>query len=304
MRELERALTEAGIAWKKNCPLAPLGSFRIGGNAELALFPDSREKCLAALSLIRKEKISLTVIGNGSNVVFPDAGLSGAVLFTGGCQAIRMEGETVEADAGISLSRLALAARDAGLSGAEFLYGIPGTLGGAVFMNAGAYGGCIDQICLSSDFYDGNTGTVRRLSGAEQAFAVRSSVYQGHPEDVILGATLRLSSGVPEQIAARMSEFLARRKQTQPLEFPSAGSVFKRPEGHYAGKLIEDCGLKGARIGGAEVSQKHAGFIINRGGASAADVRALIAQIRQTVLEKTGVLLECEIRFPGEHREE
>ena len=156
------------------------------------------------------------------------------------------------------------------------------------------------QICISSEYFDSQTGSVSCLHGEKQAFSERSSFFMKHPESVILGAEIRLKDGDREQIGTRMTELIRRRRETQPLEFPSAGSVFRRPVGYFAGKLIEDCGLKGLRIGGAEVSRKHAGFIINTGSATASDVRALVAEIRNTVLEKTGVLLECEIRFPGQ----
>ena len=164
-------------------------------------------------------------------------------------------------------------------------------------MNAGAYGGCMADICVVSDFYDAESNTVGSFSGEEQAFANRTSVYAQNLRYVVLGATLVLWRGVRAEIEAQMRELAARRRASQPLELPSAGSVFKRPEGHFAGKLIEDCGLKGMRVGGAEVSQKHAGFIVNRGGATAADVRALVELIRERVLHDTGVELECEIRF-------
>lgn len=300
MKDLTDALTAAGIEWKQNLPLAPLSSFRIGGCAALSVFPHHREECISALSLIRQAGLSPAVFGNGTNVVFPDEGMKGVLLFTTGCRSIRIDGKTIFAEAGASLSRIAQLAREAGLSGAEFLSGIPGTLGGAVFMNAGAYGGSMEQICTFTECFRSDTGTVSRICGKEQGFSERASVFMKCPGAVILGAEIRLIEDDRERIGARMTDFARRRRETQPLEFPSAGSVFKRPAGHFAGKLIEDCGLKGMRIGGAEVSRKHAGFIINTGNATAADVRALVAQIRDTVAEKTGILLECEIRFPGQ----
>ena len=177
-----------------------------------------------------------------------------------------------------------------------FAHGIPGTLGGAVLMNAGAYGGCMEQVVVSSSYYDRASGEIRTLCGEEHGFGVRKSVYQTLPSAVILEATLRLEKGDPEEILAQMRELAAKRRSTQPLEFPSAGSVFKRPVGHYAGKLIEDCGLKGFAIGGAQVSEKHAGFIVNIGGATARDVNELVRIIQQEVAEKTGYRLECELK--------
>ena len=229
--------------------------------------------------------------------MFPDGRYSGVMVFTGRWQQITRQESCFYASAGVSLYTLSVAARDASLGGAEFAYGIPGTLGGAVLMNAGAFGGCMADICLRSEYFDAQTGETGFFAGAEQAFANRTSIYEKHPRYTVLGAELALTPDNKAAITARMEDYMARRRSTQPLEFPSAGSVFKRPVGHFAGKLIEDCGLKGVSVGGAQVSQKHAGFIINRGGATASDVKALVDLIRNRVLSQTGVELECEIRF-------
>jgi UDP-N-acetylmuramate dehydrogenase len=197
----------------------------------------------------------------------------------------------------VLLSTLAEEARKESLTGLEFAHGIPGTLGGAVFMNAGAFGGEIKDICVNSHYYNIKTLEVGRLEGDAQSFAYRKSFYVDHPECLILGATLSLSPGDPTGIEERMKEYKSRRAASQPLEFPSAGSVFKRPEGDFAARLIDVCGLKGLRVGGAEVSEKHAGFIVNRGGATSEDVKHLIELIRERVRKETGVTLECEIRF-------
>lgn len=297
MKELFCALSDAKIEYRTDLSLAAHSTFRIGGVAELAILPNSKEELIEALSRVRQSGLPVTVIGNGSNVVFPDDILKGAVIFTSGCRDFFVDGNTLYAESGAPLGAIAKAARDASLAGLEFAHGIPGTLGGAVFMNAGAFGGCMADICIASEYYDLQTGTVGVMQGEEQEFATRQSVYTTHPSYVILGATLRLSVGDRETINDSMKDFMERRRSSQPLEYPSAGSVFKRPVGHFAGKLIEDCGLKGMRIGGAEVSTKHAGFIINRGGATARDVRELTDAVRATVLERTGVDLECEIRF-------
>jgi UDP-N-acetylmuramate dehydrogenase len=179
----------------------------------------------------------------------------------------------------------------------EFAHGIPGTLGGAIYMNAGAYGGSMDEVCVATECYDLDSGRICTFRGAQQAFGYRTSVFEQRGRYVILGAELSLKVGDPSRISAQMRDYWERRKASQPLEFPSAGSVFKRPEGHFAGKLIEDCGLKGLTVGGAQVSEKHAGFIINRGSATCEDVKRLVEQIQAVVLERTGVTLECEIRF-------
>ena len=297
MERLIRSLQAAGVEWELDCPMAPHTSFRIGGPADIALFPRTGEKLCQALSVLREEKIPTLVIGNGSNVVFADEGYRGAVVFTGKCRKIEIREDVIQADVGVSLSALASAARDAGLSGLEFAFGIPGTLGGAVYMNAGAYGGSMSDICISSAYYDLQTGDANGLFGDEQAFGYRTSIYQMHPERIILGAALKLKKGDRKRITEQMRAYWDKRRASQPLELPNAGSTFKRPEGHFAGKLIEDCGLKGLTVGGAQVSTKHAGFIVNVGGATCEDVKRLIEQIKTTVLQQTGVELECEIKF-------
>lgn len=297
MEKLLAQLQNAAVRAERSVSLARYSSFRIGGDADLAVFPRSREELLTALTLLRASGLPMLVIGKGSNVVFSDDGFRGVVLFTSEFRSIRIDGNLLEADAGATLAAVANEARRASLTGLEFAHGIPGTLGGAVFMNAGAYGGCMADVCAASEYFDLESGAVGVLSGEAQAFDVRQSAYQHYPLRVILGARLSLEHGEETAILEKMTEFSERRRSTQPLEYPSAGSVFKRPAGHFAGKLIEDCGLKGTAIGGAEVSVKHAGFIVNRGGATAEDVRRLVELIRQTVLRETGVELECEIRF-------
>lgn len=297
MDALAEELRQMGIETEQNCLLAPHSSFRIGGVADLCLFPKTREELSGALQLLRTRRVLTRVIGNASNVVFPDEGCRGAVIFTGRFRDMDCSGTQITVSAGTALSAVAVAARNAALSGAEFLYGIPGTIGGAVFMNAGAFGGCMEQICVRSEYFDRSRGTFGSFCGAEHQFGVRTSVYEQNEDLIVLSVELALTAGTEEAIGARMEEFAERRRTTQPLNLPSAGSVFKRPAGHFAGKLIEDCGLKGLCVGGAQVSQKHAGFIVNRGGATASDVKRLVAQIQETVYRETGVLLEPEIRF-------
>ena len=286
-----------GVEWEENCPLSRHSSFRIGGAADVALFPKSSDELCKTLSFLREQEIPMLVIGNGSNVVFSDAGYRGAVVFTGKCRNIKIENDLVFADAGVLLSTLSSAARDESLSGLEFAFGIPGTLGGAIYMNAGAYGGSMSDVCISSWYYDLETGHFGESFGDAQCFGYRKSIYQHHPERIILSATLQLKKGDRKTISEEMRTYWDKRRTTQPLELPNAGSTFKRPEGHFAGKLIEDCGLKGFTVGGAQVSQKHAGFIVNIGGATCEDVKRLIEKIQTTVLQKTGVELECEIKF-------
>ena len=297
MEQLTKKLQTLGIEWEQNCPLSHHSSFRIGGAADLVLFPKSGDELCQALALLKENEAPILVIGNGSNVVFSDEGYRGVVVFTGKCRKIKIEDDTVCADAGVLLTSLSSAAREESLSGLEFAFGIPGTLGGAVYMNAGAYGGSMSDVCISSEYYDLQTGRVERLVGEEQNFGYRTSIYQSHPERIILNATMKLKKGDGKLISEQMRAYMDKRKSAQPLELPNAGSTFKRPEGYFAGKLIEDCGLKGLAIGGAQVSTKHAGFIVNIGGATCEDVKRLVEQIKATVLQQTGVALECEIKF-------
>ena len=297
MDQLLTKLEKQKIEWETDCPLSQHSTFRIGGRARLALFPDTREKLVGVLRMLQDAGFPVLVVGRGSNVVFSDCGYDGAVVLTDKCRAVRVCGERIYADAGVLLSKLANEAREASLSGLEFAHGIPGTLGGAIYMNAGAYGGSMDAVCVATECYDLDSGRICTFRGAQQAFGYRTSVFARGGHYVILGAELSLKVGDPSRISAQMRDYWERRKASQPLEFPSAGSVFKRPEGHFAGKLIEDCGLKGLTVGGAQVSEKHAGFIINRGSATCEDVKRLVEQIQAVVLERTGVALECEIRF-------
>ena len=297
MEQLMQKLQMLGTEWELNCPLAMHSTLRIGGAADIALFPRSVDELCKALAFLKEHAIPTLVIGKGSNVLFGDEGYRGAVVFTEKCRSIKIENNTIVVEAGVSLSALANAARDASLSGLEFAFGIPGTLGGAVYMNAGAYGGSMSDVCISSEYYDLETGKIETLIQNAQAFGYRTSAYQNHPERIILRATLQLQAGSREVITEKMRTYWEKRRTMQPLELPNAGSTFKRPEGHFAGKLIEDCGLKGLTVGGAQVSTKPAGFIVNVGGATCKDVKSLIEQIQTTVLQQTGVELECEIQF-------
>ena len=297
MKKLVAMLQKEQIELRQDCPLAPYSSFRVGGKASLVAFPNSVEQLVCSLRHAKDFGVRAEVFGNASNVVFPDEGYHGLVIFTGGCRGITLCDGRIEVECGVSLARLASFAATNGLGGAEFLHGIPGTVGGAIFMNAGAFEGEISQLCVNSTYYDRATDRVDVLMGDAHAFGKRTSIFQRERDWVLLKAELALEQGDGEEIRARMHSFMERRRSTQPLEYPSAGSVFKRPEGHFAGKLIQDCDLKGYSIGGAQVSMKHAGFIINTGGATAADIRALTKHIQDVVLAQTGVSLECEIRF-------
>lgn len=285
--------TIAGLEVRRDLPLAAYTTFRIGGPAAIALFPSTAEAARAALDMICAAEVPYYTIGNGSNLLCADAGFTGAVLFTGKMKQVSFAGTTVTAEAGASLTALAAEAQRRGLDGLAFAYGIPGSVGGAVRMNAGAYGGEMANVVVASRCYDVAAHTEKAI--ADHSFSYRHSIYTDHPADVVLSVTMALSSGDPAEILARMQDYMQRRRDKQPLELPSAGSVFKRPEGYFAGKLIEDCGLKGSAIGGAQVSEKHAGFIVNRGGATADDVLRLIEHIRATVRRTYNVELECEL---------
>lgn len=279
-------------------PMSRHTTFQIGGAAEIFVQPRNLGAFMTALQAARESGLPLTVIGRGSNLLVRDEGVPGVVLCTCGMNGVRVEGRHVIAEAGASMAQLAQAALRAGLTGAEFAAGIPGTVGGGVFMNAGAYDGQMADIVTRSVFMDGEGGS-RSLTGEEHAFGYRASAYKQHPDWVIIEAECVLKPGDPAEIRAKMDDFARRRREKQPLNFPSAGSTFKRPEGYFAGRLIEDAGLKGASVGGAQVSEKHAGFVINHGGATCADVTALIEHIQKIVLEQFGVKLECEVRLIG-----
>lgn len=298
--KLSQLFEQENIPFRQDCPLAERSTFRIGGTAALAAFPQTRDQLIRVLTLARDGEVPYTVIGNASNVLFPDGEYPGLIVFTGDMRQLSCLGNEITADAGATLAALAKLAKSESLTGAEFAAGIPGTVGGAVLMNAGAFGGSMAQITVRSDYWDVETGTVGSFAGAEQKFATRSSIYAGEPRYIILGAVLRLRVGFWDEINERMEEYARRRRMSQPLGLPNAGSIFRHPPGQFAGKLIEECGLKGASVGGAAVSEKHAGFIVNRGGATAKDVAELIGLIRERVLRETGITLECEIRAVGD----
>lgn len=301
----EKALcTLPETAWRRffirhDFPLSRVTSFHIGGNADLAVYPADAEAFAYALDAVVQAGVPYTVIGNGSNTLVRDSGFRGVVFVTTDMRRVTIDGTRLTGGCGVLLGSVGTNASRAGLAGAEFANGIPGTLGGAVYMNAGAYGGQLADIVCETVCYDLDAKQVLHLDNAAQHFGYRHSVFM-EKNYIILSATLQLTKDEPDAIRARMNDYLARRREKQPLEYPSAGSVFKRPEGHFAGKLIEDAGLKGLRVGGAEVSPKHAGFIVNVGGATARDVLELIERIREKVYAMSGVTLECEIRTIGE----
>jgi UDP-N-acetylmuramate dehydrogenase len=273
-------------------------SFKVGGPAELFLSPEDAGQTAKLVRFCEKEEIPVFVLGKGSNLLVSDRGIKGAVIYTGKQCGISLVNEnTVRAQSGASLAQLCTFALENSLSGLEFAYGIPGTVGGAVFMNAGAYGGEMKDVLLNSE-YVSTDGTSGELDNEAMELSYRHSAYE-NGNLVITAASVRLAPADRNEIKSTMNDILARRKEKQPLEYPSAGSTFKRPEGNFAGALIEQCGLKGVSVGGAQVSEKHAGFIINRGGATAADILSLIKHVQARVKAQTGVSLETEIRLIG-----
>ena len=292
---LAALLEENGISFEENLPMAAYTTFRIGGPADLAVFPADERQLAFCQGLFAGEAI---VLGNGSNVLVSDRGIAGAVILLGKqFSAISREGNCLTAQAGAKLSALSAAAVDAGLSGLEFAAGIPGTVGGGVYMNAGAYGGELGQFLESARVMD-LAGRIYTLSAAQLDLRYRHSLLMEQPL-TLLSARFVLPTGDPDASRERIRTLQAARRKKQPLDFPSAGSTFKRPEGGYAAALIEQCGLKGCAVGGAQVSPKHAGFVVNTGGATADDVRALIRHVQQCVEAQTGIRLEPEVRFLG-----
>ena len=282
----------------ENEPMARHTTFRVGGPAERMFFTASAEELRAAVCAAREAGVPVQLVGNGSNLLVRDGGLKGLTIVLGEAfSQIRIEGNSLCAQAGALLSRVAAAAQAAGLAGLEFASGIPGTLGGGCAMNAGAYGGQLSDVLVSAQVL--MDGEVRTLSRAEMEMGYRTTLPL-RTGGAVLSACFALEKDDPEAILARMQDFNARRREKQPLNLPSAGSTFKRPEGHFAGALIEQCGLKGCNVGAAQVSEKHAGFIVNTGGATAADILALMAHVQRVVMEETGVALEPEVRILGE----
>lgn len=277
---------------RENESLAIHSTMRVGGNARLAAFPRDAEELRSLVSLAKAHGIRHIIVGNASNILFDDKGFDGLVIFTTAMRSIEWNGDTVTAACGASLTGLSAAATKKGLSGLEFAFGIPGTIGGAVYMNAGAYGSEISAV-LTESTYLGSEEFLTR-SAEEHRFGYRTSIYRS-TNDIILSATFRLTPDDPAEIAARAEQNMTSRRSKQPLEYPNAGSVFKRPEGAFPGALIEKAGLKGLRVGGAEISEKHANFIVNRGGATASDVLKLVDTARREVYQKFGISLETEI---------
>ena len=292
---LLQQLSGAGIPLLPQEPMSRRTTFGIGGPA-LLIRPQNREQLQTAVALCRGAGQPPFILGRGSNLLVSDAGIARPVIQLGeGLSTVVRQGDTLRCGAGAALISVCLQAARAGLSGLEWAYGIPGSLGGGVYMNAGAYGGELKAVVAEVTYLDEN-GDFCTASAEALQFGYRRSVFQQR-ECCIVEAVLALAPGRESEIRAAMEDYMNRRREKQPLEYGSAGSTFKRPAGNYASALVDRCGLKGLAVGGAEVSQKHAGFIINRGGATAAEVLQLIAEVQRTVREKTGYELECEVKY-------
>ncbi len=291
--------THNGIFNFVNEPMSKHTTFRIGGRADMLIYPTKRRELIDLIQICKEENIELAIIGNGSNVLVSDKGIRGLVIMTDRLNRITFrEDGTVEAWAGAPLARVANLAKNYSLTGMEFAFGIPGSVGGAVYMNAGAYNRQMAGIVEETEYITPD-GEIKTIYGDEHKFGYRTSFFKENG-GIIIRTVMRLSEGNSEDIVAKMQEYTTARNEKQPLDKPSAGSVFKRPEGYFAGKLIEDAGLKGVSVGGAMVSPKHAGFIVNTGVATCKDVLTLIAKIKEEVFNKFGVQLQEEIQFIGE----
>ena len=282
------------IEIKQNEPMSRHTSFKIGGNADLYIIPHDMDALIETVRILKETETKRYFLGNATNVLFDDAGFRGAVVSLGNICAIKVIENRIIAEAGASLNLVCKTARDKELSGLEFAYGIPGSIGGAVFMNAGAYGGEMSQVVAQSTYFSLDDMTVHTIPLTAHEYGYRESVYR-HNNWLVLSAVLELQKGEYDKINAAMNDYMSRRVDKQPLEYPSAGSVFKRYPGRYTGQMIEECGLKGYSIGGAQVSEKHAGFIVNKGGATSADVLALIEHIKNEVYKKFDCRIECEV---------
>ncbi|NLD10552.1 MAG: UDP-N-acetylmuramate dehydrogenase [Clostridiales bacterium] len=284
----------------KNVDMSRYTTFRAGGKADEMVIPETAEELVEALNEIKEKKVPYIMLGNGSNTLVTDGGFHGTVIKLGErFNSIQVNGSSVSCGSGALMSSVAKAALAADLAGFEFASGIPGSIGGAVFMNAGAYGGEMKDIVVSATVIDGVGGDLQERLVDDMDLSYRHSAFQ-NSGDIITQVNLCLTKGEHADIAERMRELAEKRNSKQPVQYPSAGSFFKRPEGYFAGKLVQDAGLKGLTVGGAQVSELHSGFIINRGGATATDIIQLMHLVQNTVYDKFGVKLEPEVRIIGD----
>lgn len=300
--KMKKRLTEkvSGSLVQEDAPMAKFTSFRAGGCADLLVQPQNIKELQDVLQVLQEEGCPHMVLGNGSNVLVKDGGYRGVIVKLGpGFDHVAVEGNVIRCGSGALLSAVAKAAADAGLTGMECLSGIPGSIGGAVFMNAGAYGGEIKDVLRKVSVISQDGAHLSELDTGSLDLGYRHSILQ-QTGDIVLEAEFMLQPGNETEIKEKMAELKARRNEKQPVNYPSAGSFFKRPEGYFAGKLVQDADLKGVSVGGAEVSQLHSGFLINKGGATATDIIQLMRIVQAAVMERFGVMLEPEVRIIGE----
>lgn len=295
-KELAHIVTEAHVI--KNKPLKDHTYTKLGGKADYFVTPTTGLQVQRVVQFAKKEKIPFTLLGNGSNLIIKDGGIRGIVMYLGKLTNMSVTGDILRAESGALIADVSRLALDYSLTGLEFACGIPGSVGGALFMNAGAYGGEVKDILISATVVD-DQGNIREILAEDLELAYRTSIIQKNGY-IVLDATFQLAAGNEAEIKAVMDDLTYKRESKQPLEYPSCGSVFKRPPGHFAGKLIQDSGLQGFTIGGAQVSLKHAGFIVNLGNATASEYIALIKHVQKKVEENFGIRLEREVRIIGE----
>ena len=299
MTEFQQKITTLlpEISVRLNEPMAKHTSFKIGGAAEVMAFPQTKEELAQLLKVSALLDCKCAILGAGTNILAPDEGISGLVICLKDCLSgmSALDDTRIQVAAGVTMARMAVFAAGMGLSGLEFAHGIPGTVGGGVYMNAGAYGGEICQVCERVEVMD-MAGNVTMYSAKEMEFSYRHSRLE-REGGIVVSAVFNLEKKPKEEIQARMQELMGKRKTSQPLDMPSAGSAFKRPVGGYAAALIDQAGLKGFQVGGAAISTKHAGFAVNMGDATAADVRALLEQVSDKVFAESGIRLEPEVRI-------
>lgn len=279
------------VEFEQNAPLAALSSMRVGGKCDILVKPRDKQSLKSVVEICKKCGLPLFVLGRGSNVLFGD--YHGVILHTAGLCSVSVDGDRITAEAGATLAMVCRAALENSLSGMECLFGIPGSIGGALYMNAGAYGAEMKDVVKSAEVLNSD-GEIVEITASEMDLSYRHSAFQGRG-DCILSVTMKLADGNADEIKAKMDEVTQKRKEKQPLEYPSCGSTFKRPKDGFAAAMIDECGLKGYTIGGAQVSDKHSGFVINKGGATLDDIKALVEYIKKTVMEHNGVELECEM---------
>lgn len=292
---IEKICNKYGVEFFRDEPLSKYTSFEIGGKCDFLVRPDSVDVLREVLTYCRENDIKYYILGKGSNVLVSDNGLSGVViLISSAFSTVSTENdEHIYCEAGASLAKVCSFAKEHSLTGLEFAYGIPGSVGGALFMNAGAYGGEMKDVVESCDYLDENL-EVKTMYAEDMKLSYRHSIFC-EKQYIILGVRFKLNKGNKAEITAKMSELMEKRRSKQPLEYPSAGSTFKRPEGDFAARLIEVSGLKGYTCGGAQVSEKHSGFVINKGGATCEDVKNVISGVKEKVYKDSGIMLECEV---------